>query len=75
MPPKMPLPTFASPEKSPPNINHPTKEKRRSQGTSATEELFTLENLSARIIRITNHPAAHALLTKPYRPGWEVPAA
>lgn len=25
--------------------------------------------------RITNNPAAHALLTKSYRPGWEVPAA
>jgi hypothetical protein len=26
-------------------------------------------------LRITNNPAAHALLTKSYRPGWEVPAA
>ena len=26
-------------------------------------------------LRITNHPAANLLLTKVYRPGWEVPAA
>jgi predicted dehydrogenase len=26
-------------------------------------------------LRITNHPAAQALLTKTYRPGWAVPAA
>lgn len=26
-------------------------------------------------LRITNHPEAHALLTKTYRPGWEVPPA
>ncbi len=26
-------------------------------------------------LRITNHPQAHALLTKKYRAGWEVPAA
>ena len=26
-------------------------------------------------LRIANHPAAHTLLTKAYRPGWEVPAA
>ena len=26
-------------------------------------------------LRITNNPAAHALLTKSYRAGWEVPAA
>jgi predicted dehydrogenase len=29
----------------------------------------------AAALRITNHPAAQALLTKTYRPGWEVPAA
>ena len=29
----------------------------------------------AESFRIPNHPAAHALLTNSYRPGWEVPAA
>ena len=42
--------------------------------TAAPEEMNVLE-WDAENLRITNNPAANALLTRVYRPGWEVPPA
>jgi predicted dehydrogenase len=42
--------------------------------TAAPEEMNVLE-WDADNLRITNNPAANALLTRVYRPGWEVPPA
>jgi predicted dehydrogenase len=47
---------------------------RRGANVANARDVNRLDWDSA-AFRITNHPAAHALLTKPYRPGWEVPAA
>jgi hypothetical protein len=47
---------------------------RRGANVASARDVNRLDWDSA-AFRITNHPAAHALLTKPYRPGWEVPAA
>lgn len=44
------------------------------RGSNVVKEAPALK-WDAENLRITNHPEAHALLTKTYRPGWEVPAA
>ena len=52
---------------------HPPKPKRGSNAQGARD--INVLKWDAANLRFTNNEAANALLTKTYRPGWEVPAA
>jgi len=54
-------------------VCQPPTPKRGSNAATARD--VNLLKWDSANLRITNHPEAHALLTKTYRAGWEVPAA
>ena len=51
-----------------------TEKPKRGTNAQGAREINTLA-WDTESLRITNNTEANALLTKTYRPGWEVPAA